>query len=154
MKLVYLPLCFLFPTKIPNSVDGSWEIKSKISPPHPSTPPTPNRILCFSEGMFRNSVPSAVLIQSYKSLWFWQVCFITVSVNWTYNSEGVYCYLSWEKAILELHQCSCVFWNQLMVYSSVTWDLSYCRISCEIFSRYILIFFFYALYGWCMHFKI
>lgn len=76
VKLVYLLLCVPFPTKISNSVDESWEIKINI---HFSPTPMPPWILRFSEGMFGNSVPSAVLTQSY-SLWFWQVYLITVSV--------------------------------------------------------------------------
>lgn len=48
----------VFPTKISNSVDESWEIKIKIhiSPSPPS----------FPEGMVRNSMPSAVLIHCYR----------------------------------------------------------------------------------------
>lgn len=30
VKLVYFPLRFLFPTKIPDSIDESWEIRIKI----------------------------------------------------------------------------------------------------------------------------
>lgn len=65
MKLVYFLPYFLFPTKIPNSVNGSyWEIKIKMH--FPLLP------LGFSEGVFRNSLPSAVLTVSGR-LWFWQV---------------------------------------------------------------------------------
>lgn len=87
MKPVYLLLYFLFPTKIPNSVNEScWKIKIKNA--FLSLLP-----LGFSGGMFRNSLPSVVLTQSQGVSGFGKFNYC-IWYNWTLNSEGVYCYIS------------------------------------------------------------